>query len=30
MSHGCVNMTIDDAGWMFDFSVVGTVVNVHN
>jgi lipoprotein-anchoring transpeptidase ErfK/SrfK len=30
MSHGCINMTIDDAGWMFDFSVVGTVVNVHN
>jgi lipoprotein-anchoring transpeptidase ErfK/SrfK len=29
MSHGCINMTIDDAGWMFDFSVVGTVVNIH-
>ncbi len=30
MSHGCVNLTIDDAGWMFDFADVGTVVNVHN
>ncbi len=29
MSHGCVNMTIDDAGWIYDFSVVGTVVNIH-
>lgn len=29
MSHGCVNFTIDDAGWVFDFTSVGTVVNVH-
>lgn len=29
MSHGCVNMTIDDAGWIYDFSVIGTVVNIH-
>lgn len=30
MSHGCVNFTIDDAGWVFDFTSVGTVVNVHD
>lgn len=30
MSHGCVNFTIDDAGWLFDFASVGTVVYVHN
>ena len=29
MSHGCINMTIEEAGWMFEFSVVGTVVNIH-
>lgn len=29
MSHGCVNLTIDEAGWLFDFASVGTVVNVH-
>jgi lipoprotein-anchoring transpeptidase ErfK/SrfK len=29
MSHGCVNFTIDDAGWLFDFAEVGTLVNVH-
>ena len=29
MSHGCVNLTIDDAGWLFEQSVVGTLVNVH-
>jgi len=30
MSHGCVNMRTSDAGWLFDFSVVGTPVIVHN
>lgn len=29
MSHGCVNMTIDDSQWMFGFAKVGTWVNVH-
>jgi lipoprotein-anchoring transpeptidase ErfK/SrfK len=29
MSRGCVNMTIPDAEWIYNFSVVGTVVNVH-
>lgn len=29
MSHGCVNFTIPDSGWVFNFASVGTVVNVH-
>lgn len=29
MSHGCVNMATSEAGWIFDWSVVGTLVNVH-
>ena len=29
MSRGCVNLTIDDAAWLFDWASVGTVVNVH-
>jgi len=29
MSAGCVNMTIDDSFWMFQFASVGTMVNVH-
>ncbi len=29
MSHGCVNFTIEDAGWVFEHSGIGTVVNVH-
>jgi cell division septation protein DedD len=29
MSHGCVNFTIDDAGWVFNFVSVGTVVHIH-
>lgn len=29
MSHGCVNMTIPDAGWIYQWASVGTMVNVH-
>jgi lipoprotein-anchoring transpeptidase ErfK/SrfK len=29
MSHGCVNMSIPDSEWVYNFSSVGTVVNVH-
>lgn len=29
MSHGCVNLRTEDAGWLFSWASVGTVVNVH-
>ncbi|MHB8191920.1 MAG: L,D-transpeptidase family protein [Bellilinea sp.] len=29
MSHGCVNLRTEDAGWLFNFASVGTLVNVH-
>ena len=29
MSHGCVNLSIPDSAWIFDFASVGTLVNVH-
>jgi lipoprotein-anchoring transpeptidase ErfK/SrfK len=29
MSHGCVNMRTEDAGWVFEWARVGTLVNVH-
>ncbi len=29
MSHGCVNLRTDDAGWVFNRASVGTVVNIH-
>lgn len=30
MSHGCVNQTMEDAAWLFEFAEVGTLVNVHD
>lgn len=29
MSHGCVNMTIEDSSWMFNFAKIGTWINIH-
>ena len=29
MSHGCVNFSISDSAWLFDFASVGTVVYIH-
>ncbi len=29
MSHGCVNMRIDDAAWLYAWAPLGTLVNVH-
>lgn len=29
MSHGCVNLRTEDAQWLYSWSSVGTVVNVH-
>lgn len=29
MSHGCINLSIADAGWVYNFSSVGTLVNIH-
>jgi lipoprotein-anchoring transpeptidase ErfK/SrfK len=29
MSHGCINLKTKDAGWLFDYAKVGTVVNIH-
>ncbi|MGB9639447.1 MAG: L,D-transpeptidase family protein [Anaerolineales bacterium] len=29
MSHGCVNYSIPDAAWLFDFVNVGTIVYIH-
>ncbi len=29
MSRGCVNLTIPDSEWLFNWASVGTVVNVH-
>jgi lipoprotein-anchoring transpeptidase ErfK/SrfK len=29
MSHGCVNLPTPEAGWLFHWAEVGTLVNVH-
>ncbi len=29
MSHGCVNLRTEDAGWLFSWASVGTLVNIH-
>lgn len=29
MSHGCVNLRTDEAGWLYSWASVGTLVNVH-
>lgn len=29
MSHGCVNMRTEEAGWLYNWSHVGILVNVH-
>jgi lipoprotein-anchoring transpeptidase ErfK/SrfK len=29
MSHGCVNLTIDDAKWFYDWAEIGTPVISH-
>ncbi|MCX6065799.1 MAG: L,D-transpeptidase family protein [Chloroflexi bacterium] len=29
MSHGCVNLSIPDSEWIYNWSSVGTLVNVH-
>ncbi len=29
MSHGCVNLSIPDSEWLYNFASVGTLVNVH-
>ncbi len=29
MSHGCVNLSIPDAAWLFQNASIGTIVNVH-
>ncbi len=29
ISHGCVNLSIPDSEWLFNWSSVGTLVNVH-
>ena len=29
MSHGCINLTIDDAKWFYDWAEIGTPVILH-
>jgi lipoprotein-anchoring transpeptidase ErfK/SrfK len=30
VSHGCVNLAVDKAKWLYDFATIGTPVVVHN
>ena len=30
MSHGCINLKTEDAGWIFNWSSIGTLINIHN
>ena len=30
MSHGCVNLSIPESEWVYNFGSIGTLVNVHN
>ncbi len=30
VSHGCVNLAVDKAKWLYDFAAIGTPVVVHN
>ncbi len=29
MSHGCINLKTEDAGWIFNWSTIGTLINIH-
>lgn len=29
MSHGCINVSVDNAAWLFDWTPYGTPVNIH-
>jgi lipoprotein-anchoring transpeptidase ErfK/SrfK len=29
MSHGCINLPTEEAGWLFSWADVGTLVNIH-
>jgi lipoprotein-anchoring transpeptidase ErfK/SrfK len=29
MSHGCVNLPTSEAGWLFEWAEIGTLVNIH-
>lgn len=30
MSHGCVNLRTEDAGWLYNWASIGTLVNIHD
>ena len=30
VSHGCINLRVEDARWLFEWASVGTLVNIHN